>query len=57
MTQYFETIVVCGDGREYNLGRGEFPPQPPIKGNTRLIEKPEHRVVNAFTREKTEVTP
>ncbi len=44
------TVVVCGDGREYILAKGEFPPQPPQVGNTRVIKEPKHRIVNAFMR-------
>ena len=37
------TIVVCADGMVYDLGKGEFPPQPPNK----KIKEDRHLVVNA----------
>lgn len=47
----YTTIVKCADGREYNLGKGEFPPQPPNSKLGRVIKNPKHRVINAFTRQ------
>lgn len=48
--KYITTVVICGDGKVYNLGNGEFPPQPPDE----KIRSPKFKVVNAFVCEVEE---
>jgi len=45
----FTTIVICGDGRVYDLGLGEFPPSPPMKNGVMIIKESKNRIVTAFT--------
>lgn len=49
----YTTVVICADGKKYYLAKGEFPPQPPIVGNTRLIKKKKHKAVNAYMEQVT----
>ena len=43
------TICICADGKVYNLGKGEYPPSPPMKNGVMIIKEPKHKLVNAYT--------
>jgi len=44
------TVCICGDGKVYDLGRGEYPPYPPeTKKRGAVIKDPKFMVVDAFT--------
>ncbi len=44
----YTTVVICKDKSVYDLGKGEFPPSPQVKGRVVVIKEPKHKVINAF---------
>ncbi len=47
---HFTTIIVCADGKEYDIGKREYPPSPPKGRDGYMIREKKHRIVAAFTR-------
>jgi hypothetical protein len=43
----YTTLAICGDGKIYDLGEGEFPPASPHKDGA--IREKKYLVVNAYT--------